>query len=241
MARPSRKGNLAEMVIAASERGRAPGLAFTTKAQLVDDWLRRAIIHGDLPPGTRIDQEELALALNVSRMPLRQALSRLEADGFIEVEPHRSAIVAPLRRTELEELYAMRMALEAEVAERAAAQRPGPDVQELRAAVDAQREAVEDGDGERFVTLDRTFHRAIYVAAGWERAFRTIERLRDACDRYVHVYVSGSDNARRSLGEHDAIIAAIEAGDAPLTGELTRAHVRQGRERLIPLIPAETA
>src|SRR3546814_18735953 len=83
---------------------------FLTKSQGVFETLRHWILIGRLEPGQRLDQEWLAAKLNVSRMPLRQALSRLEADGLVINRPHRSAIVAPLSVTMLEDNYAGRRA-----------------------------------------------------------------------------------------------------------------------------------
>src|SRR3546814_15298004 len=86
-------------------------VGFLTKSQGVFETIRSWILIGRLEPGQRLDQEWLAAKLNVSRMPLRQALSRLEADGLVINRPHRSAIVAPLSVTMLEEIYAGRRAL----------------------------------------------------------------------------------------------------------------------------------
>src|SRR5262245_23554654 len=90
---------------------------FQTKSQVVYETLRQWILRGRLAPGQTIDQEGLAATLRVSRMPLRQALLKLEADGLIAVRPHRSAVIVPLSPSEIEEIYATRTALEGMLAE----------------------------------------------------------------------------------------------------------------------------
>jgi DNA-binding GntR family transcriptional regulator len=95
----------------------APLLEFRTKTEMAHEQLRRWIVSGRLAPGQRLDQAWLAGELRVSRMPLRQALLRLEADGLIHNEPHRGAIVAPLSLAELTDVYAARGAMESMLAE----------------------------------------------------------------------------------------------------------------------------
>jgi DNA-binding GntR family transcriptional regulator len=227
------------LLAAALRRGEEP-VSFQTKADLVHDALRRAIIQGDLPPGKRIDQEEVAAALDVSRMPLRQALARLEADGFIEARPHRSAIVSALSREHVEELYGMRIALESMLAERATAHIADDAVAELDTLLERQRGVIAEGAHTEFVTLDRRFHRTLYAAAGWTRALKVVEQLRDASDRYVHVYVRGPDNARRSLREHAALATAVRRRDGGEAGRVTAAHIRAGLDRLAGLLAASS-
>ena len=102
----------------AGELGGEPPLIFRTKAQMVYEQLRDWIVRGKLQPGESVDQERLAGMLDVSRMPLRQALLRLESDRLIERQPHHTGIVTDLSVSDIDDIYGARSALEGLLAEK---------------------------------------------------------------------------------------------------------------------------
>jgi DNA-binding GntR family transcriptional regulator len=209
---------------------------FRTKTALVYEQLRRWIVSGHLAPGQRLDQEWLAAELRVSRMPLRQALLRLEAVGLIENEPHRSAVVAPLSLLELNDIYAARAALEAMLAEAGTARATEREYAAMAAAIAEQRAAVAAGQLARFVAADRVFHFTLYTASGYARAVAMTERLRDHADRYIWHYARYRRGAARSIAEHEALLRQCRGGAAAVVGQLTRDHVEQGLDVLRQLV-----
>lgn len=209
---------------------------FRTKTALVYEQLRRWIVSGHLAPGQRLDQEWLAAELRVSRMPLREALLLLEADGLIQNEPHRSAVVAPLSLAELTDIYAARAAIETMLAEVGAARATEGEFAAMAAAIAEQQEAVAAGELARFVAADRVFHFTLYKSSGYVRAVAMAERLRDQADRYIWHYARYRSGAARSVAEHEELLRQCRAGDAPLAGQLTRDHVNQGLEVLSQLV-----
>ncbi|MFN8592802.1 MAG: GntR family transcriptional regulator [Thermomicrobiales bacterium] len=211
-------------------------LEFRTKTALVYEQLRRAIVSGQLAPGQRLDQEWLAAELRVSRMPLREALLRLEADGLIQNEPHRSAVVAPLTVAELTDIYAAREAMEAMLAGAGTAHGTGHDFTVMGEAIAEQRAAIAVGDLARFVAADRDFHFTLYRASGYGRAVAITERLRDQADRYIWHYARYQSGAVRSIAEHDDILAACRKRDVGAVGTLTRDHVNEGLQVLRQLV-----
>jgi DNA-binding GntR family transcriptional regulator len=207
-----------------------------TKSKVTYDLLRDWILTGRLEPGRRLDQEWLASTLNVSRMPLRQALQRLAADGLVVDRPHRSAIVAPLSLNLLEDLYASRQSLEGMLA-RASAQKLTPEITEtLAKLIELQEQVTEDGDFDGYVRYDRVFHLTLYRASGYIQSCALVEKLRDMSDRYIRFFASNNDGAHKSILEHWKILRAAEKGEKDRTRELTERHIADGYSALVPIV-----
>jgi DNA-binding GntR family transcriptional regulator len=209
---------------------------FRTKTEMAYEQLRRWIVSGRLAPGQRLDQSWLAAELRVSRMPLRQALLRLEADGLIQNEPHRSAVVAPLSLAELSDVYAARGAIESMLAEAGAAGAEPTELDLMAEAITEQETAVAAGRLERFVAADRIFHFTLYRASEYTHAVETASRLRDLADRYIWHYARYRSGAARSVGEHRQILASCRQGHPDEVRRLTQEHVDQGLAVLTKLV-----
>lgn len=205
---------------------------FQTKSQVVYETLRRWILYGRLAPGQTIDQEGLATTLQVSRMPLRQALLKLEADGLIAVRPHHSAVIVPLSASDIEEIYAARTALEGMLAEVGAAHCDDERLAHLEALLADMEQATAANDIDKFVELDRHFHRDLYAASGYERTLEILDRLRDNSDRYIRFYAVYQHGAEQSIREHHEIIAAVRAGDSAGVRAITERHILRGASTL---------
>lgn len=207
-----------------------------TKSEAVYELMRHWILIGRLEPGRRLDQEWLSSTLQVSRMPLRQALERLVADGLVIGRPHRSAIVAPLSEALLEDIYASRRALEGMLAEVGASRLTPAGIDDLSALVEAQEQAVGASDVEAYVRLDRQFHGTLYRASGYEKSCELIERLRDMSDRYIRFFASSRHGAHKSILEHWKILRAAEKGEGAKARELTERHIADGYSTLVSMV-----
>lgn len=212
------------------------GPKFRTKAELVYEELREAVVTGRLVPGQRIDQDSLANDYGVSMMPVRQALVRLESQRLVESRPHHGVLVASMSAEDMEEIYAMRALLEQLVAGRAAERITEESLAALDSLLQAQDQAIDDGDFGLYVRLDRRFHRELYGASNMRRACDSIEDLRDASDRYVHVYAAHRGRSNGAIEEHRKMIIAARARDAAVLGELCKEHVRAASELLLHVI-----
>ena len=210
-------------------------LIFRTKAQIVYEQLRDWIVRGKLQPGESVDQERLAEMLDVSRMPLRQALLRLESDRLIERQPHHTAVVTELSVSDIDDIYGARSALEGLLAEKSAAVRDD-DLLALLTETSAKMaeavESAESADNEGFVMLDRLFHMSLYQASGFPRTIEMLEQLRSAAERYMHYYAAGTSAAPLSLAEHEAILAAYRDGKPRLVRKLTEKHLTRSAAEL---------
>jgi DNA-binding GntR family transcriptional regulator len=209
---------------------------FRTKDQIVYQELRRWIVVGRLAPGDPIDQERIAAALSVSRMPLRQALLRLESDGLITTWPHRTATVAPLSMAEFQELYDLRLALEPMLAEAGVPRLEKDDLADMARLLNRMESADASGELDEFVELDRRFHHRLYGASGFRWGLEIVVRLRDAGDRYVYQFAAHDHGATRSCQEHRAILDACLTGPPTTVAKLIRDHILAGRVALLETV-----
>jgi len=209
------------------------GIRFQTKSEGVFQELRRRILTGQLEPGMRLDQEALAAEFAVSRMPLREALQKLEADGLVEHRPHRGAVVSPLSLLALEEIYATRGALESMLAEAGALRIGIGELERMSAIIDKQKRAIGAGDGEEYVRLDREFHATLYAASGYSRACEILSKLRDSSDRYIRIYARDRGAVANSIREHEELLENCRKGMAADVRRHTEQHIRKGLAVLI--------
>ncbi|TQC44321.1 GntR family transcriptional regulator [Rhodococcus sp. WS4] len=192
----------------------------------VRDW----IISGELAPGTRIDQEELAGRIGISRIPLREALARLIAEGFLQGAAHRRVVVTSLSLIDARDVYCGREALESALAGAAAqnAASASEELGEVARILDKTELLLETGDAEEFRNLDRTFHEGIYQIANMPKSFGSARSLYAMSERYVRLYLSDSARIAASYAEHVKIYQAVKAGDAASAAGLTCSHVATG-------------
>jgi DNA-binding GntR family transcriptional regulator len=211
---------------------------YHTKADLAYEQVRHLILTGRLGPGHRLDQDWLASELGISRMPLRQAMLRLIAEGLVDAPPHRSAVVRELSPAELEDLYESRRAIEGMLAENGTTRCTTQDHRSMGQAIRDQERAIRDEDFGRFVEADREFHVRLFRATGYTNACEIAERLYDSTRRYVRVYADRIKGADRSLVEHRQILEHVRAGNAAQVRRHTEEHVRRGLESLRDAVAA---
>ena len=205
---------------------------YRTKADWAYLQLRRWIQSGALEAEQRLDQEQLAARLGVSRVPLRHALVRLEAEGLVVSRAHLGATVAPLSLEHAEDIYAGRGALEPMLTERAVERLDADAISDLEALLDDQQRALGEADRGRFLELDRRFHTRLYRESGYRTSVEVVQRLRDLSDRYVAAFQGDAKRSRGTLLEHREIVRACKARDASAAAHLMEAHVRGGIEFL---------
>ncbi|NUW36689.1 GntR family transcriptional regulator [Nonomuraea sp. SMC257] len=219
----------------AGERRRPP-----TAQQFVLGELRRAITTGRLRPGDPIRQEALAEELDVSRVPLREALKTLQGEGLVTYQAHRGYFVERLSLADLREVYLIRELLEAEAVRRAAG-RIGDEA--LRAAERAQaevEEAAAAGDVLAMAAANRRFHMTIFEASGLPRMVRMIRTLWDSTDAYRSVYYGEPANRERVIEEHRAALDLLRRRDAEGAARVLaahRAHAVTAIEAVLPDAP----
>ena len=198
--------------------------------QTVYEELRAAIVNLELPPGSPLDEVRLSQQFAMSRTPIREALVRLSADGLVTTLPNRSTVVAPIDFDKLP-VYFEALALMYRVTTRAAAlRRTPPQITTIRAAQAAYVEAVGQNDAVAIISTNRDFHLAIAEVGGNSYFTRWFSRLLDEGRRLLRLYYYASFDAplpRKYVDEHEAMIKAIEKGDAERCDTLAAQHAAQ--------------
>lgn len=194
--------------------------------------LQSAIVRGDIAPGSKISEPELARAYGISRGPLREALHRLEGQKLLVRVPHVGARVVALSLQELSELYEIREALEG-TACRLAAERMAPsEVAELRRVLQAHErdEAFQAGRGYYQQEGDYDFHYRIVQGSGNQMLFRLLcDELYQLARMYRIQYSASPRRPRQAFAEHHRILDAIAERDGELAEILMRRHIRASR------------
>jgi DNA-binding GntR family transcriptional regulator len=206
--------------------------------------LQSAIVKGEIAPGSKISEPELARAYGISRGPLREALHRLEGQKLIIRVPHIGARVVSLSRQELGELYQIRESLEG-LACRLAAERMAPEqVEELREVLrEHERDAgFQAGSGYYLQEGDYDFHYRIVQGSGNKMLFRLLcDELYQLARMYRIQYSATPSRPAQAFAEHHRILDAIAEGDGELAEMLMRRHIRTSRLNIERQIPEETA
>ena len=197
----------------------------------VASYLREAILGGELKPGDRIRQEEVAERLGASRLPVREALRMLEAEGLTEHEPHKGARVPRLSQHEVEVIYRMRERLEPLALVESMTQLSVDDLQRLE---EVQRQIEENDDVEKFLDLDREFHMLTYSGCTIDPLNSMVKRLWNSTQHYRRAYVALGGRARMWVvnSEHRLILDAVARQDAADAERYLEGHIRRTRIEL---------
>lgn len=202
-------------------------------ADVVGRNIREAIVTGQLKPGDRIRQEEIAQRLGTSRIPVREALRQLETEGLVSLVPHSGARVAVMDYEGFNELYRLREVVEPMAIAESAAQLTDAQLEHLRelAAVVEQT----GGDPIGWLQADRQFHLASYAAAPLPRVLDKIEGFWNRSQQYRRAYFSiARSNLEIVSAEHRLILNALERRDPEDAATLQRLHIRRTRMTLAP-------
>lgn len=198
-----------------------------TLTAIVQERIRAAIVHGELVPGSRIDQSRLAQSLEVSLIPVREALKNLVAEGFVQIIPRRGAFVTEASGDDMEALYAARKILEGETAFHAASRLTLEALASLNSLMTQMGDALTVHDYAEFTRANRSFHFTIYQAADNPYLLDMIETLWDLAERYRYRYLLFRDQAATIQAEHRAILDACYAHDAAALREAIIYHMHQ--------------
>lgn len=200
--------------------------------ELIADSLRLTIMAGHYLPGERLNQEELATIYGVSRMPVREALLRLQGEELVVYIPRRGFAVAELSAEEVEDIFSIRTMLEG-LATRLAI----PNMTEkrfARIAENLERQKRYGDNIDKRLELNRKFHGTIYEAARRPRLVALITNLRNIVEAYSRIYTSAEGRAEATIGEHQLIFEACLKGDAELGECLAQEHLQNILAVLVP-------
>ena len=202
-------------------------------SDIIFDALRDAIIRGEIGEGETIRQESIAQMFNVSRIPVREALKRLEAQGLVTSVRFKGVVVSALSPAEIREIFAFRALLESDVIAGAVPAMRPQSLQEARQYMEAfDREE----DPAKWGELNWHFHMALYRDAGRPYFLEVIRTANDRVERYVRAQLELTGSRGRARTEHQAIFNACAKGDGEQAAALTRAHILDAGESLIEFL-----
>jgi len=187
-------------------------------------YVRQAILSGELAPGTRLREIELAGLLGLSRTPVREALGRLESEGLVVNESGRGLVVTELDQSMISELYVMREVLEGTAARLAARHASDVEISALREIADRDAQWIDQP--ELLAANNRFFHETLYRCAHNRYLLKTLNSLQESLSLLGPTTLAVPGRAQSSSREHQEMVAALERRDPDLAEQITREHIR---------------
>lgn len=195
-----------------------------TAHEFVRETLRRSILSGELPGGTRLVQAELAEALDVSTTPIREALRDLASEGLVQLDAHRGGVVRELNADELLEVYHIRKILEPEAMKLAVSHMTDAVIER---AVELHERMRNSEDSAEFIAQNREFHLSIYDAIGFPRLVAILQGLLDASAMYVSASIRSRPDLRlQAVADHGDIIETLRARDPEAAAKAMLEHIK---------------
>ena len=210
-----------------------------TIASMTLAMLRERILRSEYPEGEPLRQDAIAAAFGVSRIPVREALRQLEAEGLVSFNPHRGAVVSSLSLDEIDEVFTLRADLEADLLRRAVPRLTADNLRFAAEVLDGYDDAFRSGDVAAWGELNRRFHAALYEAAGRPVTAGIVQRLHQQSDRYSRMQLVLTRGESRAAEEHRTILAAVTRRDAKGAAELMRRHILGAGRALLDRLKAE--
>lgn len=207
--------------------------AASSAADVIFDALREAIVDGALHDGDTLRQDQIAGMFNVSRIPVREALARLEEQGLVTTQRHKGAVVSSLSLDAITEMFEFRALLESQVIRYAVANIL-PET--LKAAKGYSDAFAQETDSSRWAHLNWLFHYALYQDCCRPYHLQIVSSSIDKIARYLRAQLVLTDGIARARREHEGILAAAMARDADAAAELTRAHILGASRSLITFL-----
>lgn len=200
---------------------------------VVFESLRKAIVEGSLKPGQRLMEVQLAEQLGVSRTPVREAIRKLELEGFVIMLPRKGAYVADMSVKDIIDVLEVRSALEGLAANLAAERMDNKEKERLKEAAKSLNESMEHGDLDEILRKDVEFHQCIFEAAGNKKLTQVINSLWEQVYRFRAGYMSDHSAMKGIREEHAHLINAITSGDGEKASKCAKEHIERAEQYMI--------
>ncbi len=208
---------------------------------MVFDVLMNAIMQGQLSPGERLLEVQLADEMGVSRTPVREAIRRLELEGFVVMVPRKGAYVAGLSVDDVESVYEIRTALET-LAVRLAAQRmEADDYRQLDELAEQMKATWQERNVDQWVTLDARFHELLYTFSRNERLVQMMSNIMEQLSRYRIISLANVEVRHNSLAEHQEVIEALKRRDSEMAAAAAALHIENTKHSLLKMLQTKFA
>ncbi|MGI2259980.1 GntR family transcriptional regulator [Shewanella sp. GXUN23E] len=200
-------------------------ITYKTRTQFVVDAIREKILSGELTAGQPLRQAALAEELDVSRIPVREALLQLEAEGLVKFQAHKGATVTELDADYLDELCDMRVLLETDLLARSVPNMTAADFDEAELQLAALEQAFADGSINQWAELNTRFHLFLYKGARRPQTMDIVGNLNKNADRYISLHLLLADGIKKSGGEHRQLIDLCRHGQIEQACSLLKHHI----------------
>jgi DNA-binding GntR family transcriptional regulator len=195
--------------------------------------LRAEILSCDLEPGRELSEAELAERFGVSKTPVREALATLRSEGYVRTFPRRGYQVVPITFGDMNELFELRIILEAGAAELACERITGGELDGLKALADVVYDRAEQPSLKRFIRANRDFHTAIAKASRNERLFQQLERTIDKLERFFYLGARLRDVSSETRSDHHEIVEILRSRNRAAAREIMARHNEVTRLNLV--------
>jgi DNA-binding GntR family transcriptional regulator len=204
-----------------------------TLREKILETIRESILKGQLKPGEKVAEPELAERFGISRTPIREAFRQLESEGYLTVIPRKGAVVTALSERAVEEFYAIKSILEGYAAQMAAENMTDKDIEKLEQINQKLQELADEGDVKTFFKIHNEFHEVFIRAAGNEKLLELINQLMMKFNRFRLASLSLPGRMEISVKEHEKIIKAFKRKDGAQADNLVRKTASFGGQVLI--------
>lgn len=203
---------------------------------VVFNTLRQAILHGEMEPGERLMEIQLAQKLGVSRTPIREAIRKLELEGLVIMIPRKGAEVAHITEKDMRDVLEVRCTLEELAMSLACKNVTDEYLEELKAANKVFEAAIVSKDIVSIVDADVSFHDVIYAMTDNARLIQIINKLREQMYRYRLEYIKDARNHSILINEHNDIIAKLSDRDIEAAKSVMRQHINNQEKGIVRLL-----
>ena len=195
--------------------------------------IRQSILNNELKPGSQIKQHKLAAELGVSHVPLREAIQKLEAEGFLTRHPRRGAFVRPLSANDVKEIFDLRIILETDILKKSI---PNLDSEQIQLAQVICAKADQVKDIIEYGEINNQFHLALYSGINRPRQISLIKDLWKNKSRYSIILRFKGNHFERSQATHWDILKAASKGDVELACRVLENHISTAAENILAIM-----
>jgi len=198
--------------------------------QHVFENIKKAVIQGDIPPGQRLVESRLAETLGISRTPVREAIHKLEREGFLKKQPRGGFVVLGLDSGDIEETFGIRSVLEGYAARLAAVKHGEDELTPLETHIEEYRVHLEKKDLDALPEINTRFHDLLYALSKSPRLIKMINDLKDQIFRFRQLILKDETMARTSNEDHILMLEYIRRRDWEGLEKLVREHLMRGQK-----------
>lgn len=203
--------------------------------------LRRDIIQCALEPGLMVAQSQLVERYQLSTTPVREALKRLEMEGYVQSIPRFGYLVAPVTVEDIENIYELRLFLEKPAVRLAAQRASAEQIEEIRKNAQFTYRYKDTQSYQQFLEANVDFHTMIAMTSGNKRLAETIRRLLDEMNRIFHLGLDVRDSAEEMKNEHVALAGALVSRNAELAEQIMEDQIRRSQQRVLEMLNQRTS